>query len=173
MFNFWLYVCGCLWSVLFDKCWKAIMNMLDLWRKHVVVLSCSRYAWAWSLVCPHLVSNGQHGLNNRISVCADQRACVEGGAKTSTLFLLILSSPPIPASLIAGKLRWRKPSLSVLHSLSFLLCACFTPPLCALCRPSELCVHFDPSVTTSQAFWPLLFFFFFFHLYGTCPSPLA
>ena len=63
-----------------------------------------------------------------------------------------------PASLIAGKLRQRKPFLSVLHSLLFLLCACFTPPLCALCQPSELCVHFDPSVTTSQAFWPLLFF---------------
>lgn len=85
------------------------------------------------------------------------------GAKTSTSFFLILSSPPpIPASLIGEKVRWRKPSMSLLHSLLFLLCACFTPPPCVLCRPSELCVHFDPSVTTSQAFWPFLFFFYIY-----------
>ena len=42
--------------------------------------------------------------------------------------------------------------MSFVHSLLCLLCACFTPPLCALCRPSELCVHLDPSVTTSQLF---------------------
>ena len=111
------------------------------------------------LVCPHVVSNGRRGLNNRISVCADQRASVTEGARTSTLFLLILLSlPSMPVSLIAGNLRWRKPPLSVLHSLLFLLCVRFTPPLCALCRPSELSLHFDPSVTTSQAFCPLLFY---------------
>lgn len=79
------------------------------------------------------------------------------GAETSTFFLLILSSPPpIPAHLIGEKLRWRKSSMSVLHSLLFLLYVCFTPPLCALCRPSELCVHSNPSVTTSQAsIWTL------------------
>ena len=165
MFDFWLCVWGCLRSISFDKCWKAVMNMLELWRKHAVVVSCSRAASAWSLFCPHVVSDGQRGLNNRISVGADQRAYSGRGAKTSTSFFLILSSPPpIPASLIGGKLRWRKPSVSVLHSLLFLLCACFTPPLCVLCQPSELCVHSDPSAATSQAVWLLLFssFFFFF-----------
>lgn len=144
------------------------MNMLELWRKHAVVVSCSRAASAWSLFCPHVVSDGQRGLNNRISVGADQRAYSGRGAKTSTSFFLILSSPPpIPASLIGGKLRWRKPSVSVLHSLLFLLCACFTPPLCVLCQPSELCVHSDPSAATSQAVWLLLFSssFFFFYIY--------
>lgn len=171
MFDFWLCVWGFLWSILLDKCWKAVMNVLGLWRKYAVVLSFSRAACVGSF-CPHIVRNGQHGLNNRISACADQRACVAGGQKLPPPFFLILSwSPPIPPPLIGEKLRWRKPSMSLLHSLLFLLCACFTPPFCVLCRPSELCVHFDPPVTTSQEFWPLLFLLK--HLYGTCPSPHA
>lgn len=92
-----------------------------------------------------------------LCLCRSKSMCGRG-PKTSTSFFWILSSPLlIPASLIRGKLRWRKPCMSVLHSLLFLLCVCLSPPLCVLCRPSELCVHFGPSVTTSQASWPLLF----------------
>lgn len=128
MFNFWLCLrlplVNLVWQVL--KGWYEYVGPLG---EYVVVLNCCRAAWAWSLLYPHIVSNGQHDLNNSISVCPDRRACV---ANTSTSFFLILSSPlPIQASLIGGKLRWRKPSMSVLHSLLFLLCACFTPPLCA------------------------------------------
>lgn len=54
---------------------------MALWRKHAAVVSCGRAAGAWSLFCSHVVCNGQHGLHNRISVCADQRTRVAGGQK--------------------------------------------------------------------------------------------
>lgn len=49
------------------------------------------------------------------------------------------------------------PPYLFLLSLWFLLCAAFTPPLQAFCQPSELCVHFDPLVTATHAFWPYSF----------------
>lgn len=93
------------------------------------------------------------------------------GPEASTSFFWILSSPRhISESLIRRKLKWRKPSVSVLHSLLLPLCACLSPPLRVLRRPSELCVHFGPPGNCLSG---ILTFTFFKRLNGTCPSPLA
>lgn len=146
------------------------MNILDLWRKHTAVVSCRGAAWAQSLFCPHVSSNGQHGPYNRISLSLQIKELVWLGGKNIHLILFNLILTSYHSSIPNWRKTYVKKALRVSFAFFVVSPLClFAPPLCVLCRPSELCVHFDLSATTSQAFGLYLFL----HLYGTCPSPLA
>lgn len=142
-----------------QSCWTAVMNMSDLCRNPSVVLSCTAAAELWVCFTPYSQqsnarSHRQHPLSMRI------REHVWQGNKKLLLYLFSLILTSSHSSIYGEKLRWRNLSVSCWNSLLFLLCPCVTPPLSNIWRPGELCVHFDLSVTTSQAFWPLVFYIY-------------